>query len=107
MKRALVTGGSGGIGAAICRRLAADGLHVVVHGNRRLQQAERVAADIVSGGGPAQAVALDVPGGDDTRRAREKLLAAGAIQVLVNNAGIHEEAVIPARKPERWSGVID
>ena len=46
MKRALVTGGSGGIGTAICRRLAADGLHVIVHANHRLQEAERLAAEI-------------------------------------------------------------
>ena len=39
MKRALVTGGSGGIGAAICRRLAADGHHVIVHANRSLDKA--------------------------------------------------------------------
>ena len=42
MKRALVTGGSGAIGAAICRRLAQDGCHVYVHANRNLPQAERV-----------------------------------------------------------------
>jgi 3-oxoacyl-[acyl-carrier protein] reductase len=107
VKRALVTGGSGGIGAAICRRPAADGLHVVVHANRRLKEAERLAADIVAAGGSAQAVAFDVTDRDGTRAILEKLLAAGPIQVVVNNAGIHDDAIMPAMKPEQWSRVID
>ena len=107
MKRALVTGGSGGIGAAICRRLAADGLHVSVHANSRLQEAERIAGEITAAGGSAQAVAFDVTDRAQTGAALEKLLAGGAIQVVVNNAGIHDDAVMPAMKPEQWSRVID
>jgi len=107
VKRALVTGGSGGIGAAICRRLAADGLHVTVHANRRLHEAERLAAEIAAAGGAAQAVAFDVSDRAQTGAALEKLLADGAIQVVVNNAGIHDDAVMPAMKPEQWSRVID
>ncbi len=107
MKRALVTGGSGGIGAAICRRLAADGLHVTVHANSRLQEAERLAGEIASAGGSAQAVAFDVTNRAQTGAALEKLLADGVIQVVVNNAGIHDDAVMPAMKPEQWSRVID
>ena len=60
MKRALVTGGSGGIGAAICRRLAADGHHVIVHANRSLDKAGAVVAAIREAGGSAEAVAFDV-----------------------------------------------
>jgi 3-oxoacyl-[acyl-carrier protein] reductase len=107
MKRALVTGGSGGIGAAICRRLAADGLHVTVHANSRLQEAERIAGEIAAAGGSAQATAFDVTDRKQTGAALEKLLADGAIQVVVNNAGIHDDAVMPAMKPEQWSRVID
>jgi 3-oxoacyl-[acyl-carrier protein] reductase len=107
MKRALVTGGSGGIGAAICRRLAADGLHVVVHANSRLQEAQRLAAEIAAGGGAAQAVAFDVADRARTGAALQELLAAGAVQVVVNNAGIHDDAVMPAMKPAQWSRVID
>jgi 3-oxoacyl-[acyl-carrier protein] reductase len=107
MKRALVTGGSGGIGSAICRRLAADGLHVIVHANSRLDGAERLASSIAAAGGSAEAIAFDVTDSGGTKAALEKLLAGGAIQVVVNNAGIHDDAVMPAMKPAQWSRVID
>jgi 3-oxoacyl-[acyl-carrier protein] reductase len=107
VKRALVTGGSGGIGAAICRRLAAGGLHVYVHANRNLSEAGRVAAEIAAAGGAAQAVAFDVCDRVATGAALEELSAGGTIQVLVNNAGIHDDAVMPAMKPAQWSRVID
>jgi 3-oxoacyl-[acyl-carrier protein] reductase len=107
MKRALVTGGSGDIGAAICGRLAADGLHVIVHANSRPAEAERIAAAIRAGGGAAQAVAFDVADPARSGEALQDLLSAGPVQVLVNNAGIHDDAVMPAMKPAQWSRVID
>jgi 3-oxoacyl-[acyl-carrier protein] reductase len=107
MKRALVTGGSGAIGAAICSRLAADGLHVIVHANSRLAEAERIAADIRRSGGAAQAVAFDITDAERTAAALQELLAAGPVQVLVNNAGIHDDAVLPGMKREQWTRVID
>ena len=106
MKRALVTGGSGGIGAAICRRLAADGHHVIVHGNRSLDKAEAVVTAIRAAGGSAEAVAFDVTDRAATGAALETLLAAGAIQILVNNAGIHADAVFPGMSGEQWDSVI-
>lgn len=106
MKHALVTGGSGGIGAAICRRLAADGHHVIVHGNRSLDKAEAVVTAIRAAGGSAEAVAFDVTDRPATAAALETLLAAGAIQILVNNAGIHADAVFPGMSGEQWDSVI-
>lgn len=106
MKRALVTGGSGGIGAAICRRLAADGHHVIVHANRSLDKAEAVVAAIRAAGGSAEAVAFDVTDRAATAAALETLLAAGPIQILVNNAGIHADAVFPGMSGEQWDSVI-
>jgi 3-oxoacyl-[acyl-carrier protein] reductase len=105
--RALVTGGSGGIGAAVCGRLAADGRHVYVHANSRFARAEKLAAEIVTNGGSAQAVAFDVADRDGTETALRKLLADGPIQIVVNNAGIHDDAVMPGMRPEQWSRVID
>jgi len=107
MKRALVTGGSGGIGAAICKRLAADGHHVFVHANRRLDRAAAVAADIQASGGSAEAVAFDVTDRAATAAALEALLEGGAIQIVVNNAGIHDDAVFPGMAGEQWDRVID
>lgn len=107
MKRALVTGGSGGIGAAICKRLAADGHHVLVHANRGLDRAAAVAADIQASGGSAEAVAFDVTDRAATAAALDTLLEGGAIQIVVNNAGIHDDAVFPGMSGEQWDRVID
>ena len=107
MKRALVTGGSGGIGAAICRRLASQGCHVVVHAHHNLVAAQGLVEEILHGGGSATAVAFDVSDREATRAALERTLTDGPIQVLVNNAGVHDDAVFPGMRPEQWSRVID
>jgi 3-oxoacyl-[acyl-carrier protein] reductase len=107
MKRALVTGGSGGIGAAIAQRLARDGLHVIVHANRNREQAEAVADGICSAGGSAETTAFDVADGKASAQALETLLAAGPIQVLVNNAGIHDDAPLAGMTSEQWHRVVD
>lgn len=107
MKRALVTGGSGGIGAAICQRLAADGHHVIVHANRGLERAEAVVASIRAAGGSAEAIAFDLTDRAATATALETLLDAGPVQILVNNAGIHADAVFPGMRGEQWDSVID
>ena len=106
-RRALVTGGSGGIGAAICQRLAADGHHVIVHANRGLEKAQAIAAQIVAEGGSAEAVAFDITDRAATATALEALTEAGAIQILVNNAGIHDDAVFPGMSGEQWDRVLD
>jgi 3-oxoacyl-[acyl-carrier protein] reductase len=107
MKRALVTGGSGAIGAAICRRLAADGLYIYVHANAGLARAQDVASEIAAAGGAASAVSFDVTDPDATAAAIEALNADGVIQILVNNAGIHSDAVMAGMRRAQWSGVLD
>jgi len=106
-RRALVTGGSGGIGAAICRRLAAAGHVVHVHTHRSVHAAEAIVAQIVAEGGRAMAVQFDVTDAAATRAQLEIILEEGPIQVLVNNAGIHDDAVFPGMSPQQWQRVID
>src|SRR5277367_2752648 len=105
--RALVTGGSGGIGAAICRRLGATGHFVYVHAHRSTAAAEAIVADIVGAGGQAVAVHFDLTDAAATRTAVDRILEDGPVQVLVNNAGIHDDAVFPGMSPAQWHRVID
>src|SRR5258706_10433060 len=105
--RALVTGGSGGIGAAICQRLGAVGHFVYVHAHRSTAAGESIAGEIVAAGGRAAAVHFDLTDADATRTAVEQLLEAGPVQLLVNNAGIHDDAVFPGMSPAQWRRVID
>ncbi|WP_211263666.1 3-oxoacyl-ACP reductase FabG [Stenotrophomonas terrae] len=106
-RRALVTGGSGDLGGAICQKLAADGAHVIVHANANLARAEAVVAQILADGGSAQAVAFDVADGEAVSAALEALLADGPIQIVVNNAGIHDDAPMAGMDAQRWRRVID
>jgi 3-oxoacyl-[acyl-carrier protein] reductase len=106
-RRALVTGASGGIGEAIAERLARDGAHVIVHANSRLGAAEAIAARIVADGGSAEAVAFDVTDRAATQAACERLVASGTIQIVVNNAGVHDDAAFPALREAQWQRVID
>ena len=106
-KRALVTGGSGGIGAAICCALAATGVHVVVHAHTRLDRAQSLAAALVAQGGQASAVAFDLTDALAVQAAIETLLAEAPIQILVNNAGIHHDALMAGMSAPTWHAVID
>jgi len=106
MKRALVTGGSGDIGAAICRRLAADGCYVYVHANRNLAKATALAEEISRTGGAAEAIAFDVTDAEASRVVLEGLVSELPIQVLVNNAGVHDDAVFPGMSADQWHKVL-
>lgn len=101
MKRALVTGGASPIGAAICRALARDGCAVTVHAHANADGAAALAAEI--GGTHA---AFDVTDHDATQRAVAALLDAGPIQVLVHNAGIHDDVPMAAMTATQWRRVM-
>jgi 3-oxoacyl-[acyl-carrier protein] reductase len=107
MRRALVTGGSGDIGGAIARALAADGWHVLVHANASRDRAAAVVAAIRGSGGSADAVAFDLVDGAATRHAVEALLGEGMIEALVHNAGVHDDAPLAGMREEQWRHVID
>lgn len=107
VRRALVTGGSGAIGAAICHALAMDGAHVVVHANRGLERANGVVEKIVAAGGQAEAVVFDLADEAQVQAAITGLLAGGAIQILVNNAGMHSDALMAGMDSGTWHRVID
>ncbi len=107
MKKALVTGGSGGIGAAICRRLAADGCHVYIHANHGMEAAQKLAAAICAAGGSAETLCFDVTDRAAVSAALSPLIEEQPIQILVNNAGIHDDAVFPGMRAEQWHRVID
>ncbi len=107
MKRALVTGGSGAIGGTICRKLAADGLFVLIHANSKPKLARELAEEINNQGGFAEAVCFDVRDSQHSKEAIEHLLHGGPVQVLVNNAGIHDDTPMAGMEPEQWQRVID
>ena len=107
MKRALVTGGSGSLGRAIAGRLAVAGCHVVIHAHRGIDIAQSLAADIRQRGGSAEAVQFDIVDPAATEAALARLLEDGPIQILVNNAGIHDDAVLPGMARDQWSRVVD
>lgn len=107
MKNALVTGGSGDIGKAICLRLAAMDMHVFVHANRNISVANEIVSSIQNVGGSAESVCFDITDISASETAIEAMLKDQAIQVLVNNAGIHDDAIMAGMSEEQWQRVID
>ncbi|HEY2133440.1 MAG TPA: 3-oxoacyl-ACP reductase FabG [Acetobacteraceae bacterium] len=107
MKRALVTGGASPLGKAICRRLAGDGLHVTVHAHSNHMAAEALAAALRAAGLSADALACDLTDIAATAAALAPLLAAGVPQVLVHNAGTHDDVPMAGMSETQWRGVID
>jgi 3-oxoacyl-[acyl-carrier protein] reductase len=106
-KKALVTGASGALGSAIARRLAAEGAHLLLHGHSRPERLEAVAQEIRASGGSAEPVLFDIADDASVAAAMGRLNEAGAVQIVINNAGIHDDAVFPGMRAEQWHRVID
>ncbi|GAA2483552.1 3-oxoacyl-ACP reductase family protein [Streptomyces gobitricini] len=104
---ALVTGGSRGIGAAVCRRLAADGAAVAINYRSSEGPAKELAQEIEAAGGRAVTVHGDVADAahaeEMVRRVTEDL---GGLDILVNNAGVAQDALIYNMGMDDWLDVM-
>ncbi len=107
MKIALITGGSGGIGAAIAETLAQEGVHVIVHANSNLDRANSIVNRICKNGGAAESVCFDLLDQSAVQGFIDVQLERGGVDILINNAGIHDDAVFPGMSTDQWHRVID
>ena len=106
MKRVLVSGGSGEIGGAICRRLGASGWHVIVHAHAHPERAAAVVDAIAGAGGSAEACSFDAADHGITTAVIETLLTGGVIQGLVHAAGTHVDVPMAGMSIAQWRSVI-
>ncbi|AVO34908.1 3-oxoacyl-ACP reductase FabG [Ottowia oryzae] len=106
-RKALVTGASGALGGAIARTLAADGFHVLAHANTGRAAVEALVAELQAAGHSAEALVFDVTDAAACAAALAEVLARGPVQVLVANAGVHDDAVFAGMTPLQWQRVID
>ena len=109
MRYALVTGGSRGIGRAICRQLANDGFYVLINYRSNHSEAEETLQNILKEGGEAELMPFDVADKDAIRESLNKWKSKHEgehIEVLVNNAGISRDNLMVFMKDEEWSDVL-
>lgn len=106
LPRALVTGATGDIGEAICLKLA-DHYHIIVHTAHQPQKANILVEQIITRGGSAEYFQCDLSDANATATAIQTLLAEAPIQILVNNAGIHEDIPFAGMEYSQWQKVID
>lgn len=109
-KYALVTGGSRGIGRAVCLELSAAGYAVLINCRANLEAASEVEAEVRARGGVAEVISFDVADSaavDAALEAWEARHPEDAIEVLVNNAGIRQDAMMIFMQDKDWHEVIN
>ena len=109
-KYALVTGGSRGIGRAVCLELAAAGYAVLINCRANLEAASEVEAEVRARGGVAEVIPFDVADSaavDAALEAWEACHPEDAIEVLVNNAGVRQDAMMIFMQDKDWHEVIN
>lgn len=110
MKYALVTGGSRGIGKAVCLKLANEGFHVLINYRSNADAASETLCEIEAAGGVASLLPFDVGNQEQCKQALDQWKAVNPeayIDVLVNNAGIRDDALMIWMKNENWTNVIN
>ncbi len=110
MKFALVTGGSRGIGKAICLKIAELGYHVLVNYRSNDQEAEDTLNQIKTVGGSGELMKFDVSNPNEIRTSLDNWKENNpdtVIEVLINNAGIRKDALIMWMKDEDWKDVLN
>jgi 3-oxoacyl-[acyl-carrier protein] reductase len=105
--RALVTGASGAIGHAIARKLAACGMSLILHYHAHRAKTEQLADELRSGGADITLCGFDVGDAMATRSSLKDILETGPIQVLINNAGLFDDAPMAGMSGIQWQRVID
>ena len=106
-RAALVTGGSGGIGRAICRRLAQDGFDVAVHYRSNEGEAEAVCAEIRALGRRAIALSADLTNSAECAALVQACVTElGGLDALVNNAGITNDGLLLRMTDEQYQSVL-
>jgi 3-oxoacyl-[acyl-carrier protein] reductase len=107
-KVAVVTGSSRGIGAAIARRLAAEGARVVLNCHASVEAAQAIADEIRQAGGEALVVAADVSRGEEAQRLIQTTMAQwDRVDILVNNAGVTRDGLLMTMKEADWDAVLN
>jgi 3-oxoacyl-[acyl-carrier protein] reductase len=109
MKTALVTGGSRGIGRAICVKLAAVGYYVLINYKSNLQEAETTLALVKQNGGEGELLQFNVAERDEIKLILGDWICNhtdNIIEVLVNNAGIKDDSLMAWMKDEQWDNVV-
>src|ERR1035437_4711653 len=109
MKTALVTGGSRGIGRAICIKLAAMGYYVLVNYKSNMQEAETTLSQIRENGGDGELLKFDVADRSQIKQTLDDWITTNLekhVEILVNNAGIKDDSLMLWMKDEQWDNVI-